>query len=179
MNKPSVKVAFCGIIAAVSVIVMMLTGLVPIASIALPAIAGCLLIPVVAEFGAKWGFGVFAVCALVSLIMVPDREAMLFYILFFGYYPVLYAVLNRINSKVLRYIVKFVIFNAAFLLELWLSVKVLGIPFEEIEILGKFTLAVFLILGNLMFFIYDYAMNGLVLMYIRRFRDKIIKIFRK
>ena len=41
------KVAFCGIVAALSAVLMFLTGLVPVATLAIPAIAGCLLIPVV------------------------------------------------------------------------------------------------------------------------------------
>ena len=49
--KNSMRVAFCGVIAALSTVLFLLTGVVPVATIALPAIAGCLLIPVVVEVG--------------------------------------------------------------------------------------------------------------------------------
>ena len=81
------KVAFCGIVAALSAVLMFLTGLVPVATLAIPAIAGCLLIPVVVESGLSWGFGVYAVCSVLSFLLAADREAALFYVLFFGYYP--------------------------------------------------------------------------------------------
>ncbi len=64
----SMKVAFCGIVAALSAVLMFLTGLVPVATLAIPAIAGCLLIPVVVESGLSWGFGVYAVC---SVLLIP------------------------------------------------------------------------------------------------------------
>ena len=38
------KVAFCGVMAALSLVVMLLAGVVPVATVALPAVAGCLLI---------------------------------------------------------------------------------------------------------------------------------------
>ena len=89
--KNSMKVAFCGVMAALSLVVMLLAGVVPVATVALPAVAGCLLIPVVVEAGLAWGFGVYGVCSVLAFLLVPDREAFLFYALFFGYYPVLYA----------------------------------------------------------------------------------------
>lgn len=92
------KVAFCGVMAALSLVVMLLAGVVPVATIALPAVAGCLLIPVVVEAGLAWGFGVYGVCSVLAFLLVPDREAFLFYALFFGYYPVLYAPLGQ-DSK--------------------------------------------------------------------------------
>ena len=38
--KNSMRVAFCGVIAALSTVLFLLTGVVPVATIALPAIAG-------------------------------------------------------------------------------------------------------------------------------------------
>ena len=58
------RVAFCGVIAALSTVLFLLTGVVPVATIALPAIAGCLLIPVVVEVGLPWAFGVYGVCCV-------------------------------------------------------------------------------------------------------------------
>ena len=48
MRSKTSKVALCGVIAALSVVVLFLTGVVPVATIALPAVAGCFLIAVVA-----------------------------------------------------------------------------------------------------------------------------------
>ena len=49
MRSKTSKVALCGVIAALSVVVLFLTGVVPVATIALPAVAGCFLFALCAE----------------------------------------------------------------------------------------------------------------------------------
>ncbi len=173
--KSAVKIAFCGITAALSVVVLFFTGIIPIATLALPAVAGCLLIPVVAELGVFWGLGVFAVCGVLSFLLTPDREAALFYVLFFGYYPVLVGMLGRIRRKGAQYLVKFLVFNAAVILETALSVFVLGIPWETVSFLGKATPAVLLAMANLVFFLYDRALGGLIALYFQKFHTRVQK----
>lgn len=176
--KNTIKIAFCGMTAALSAAVLFFTGIVPIATLALPAVAGCLLIPVVAELGVPWGFGVFAVCGVLSFLLTPDREAALFYVLFFGYYPVLVGVLGRIRNKAARYLVKFLVFNAAVILETVLSIFVLRIPWETISFLGKATPVVLLAMANLVFFLYDRALGGLIALYFHKFHARVQKALR-
>ena len=178
-RKNNIKqITFCGITAALSTVIMLLAGIVPAAVIALPAMAGCLLIAVVVETSAKWGFAVYAVCSVLSMLLVADKEASLFYLLFFGYYPVLYACLARIGKKPLRVLVKLLIFNAAFILEGLISVYILHIPIDFIEKMGTLTIPILMILANITFVVYDFALEGLAAVYIRRFHGKINKIFR-
>ena len=63
------KLAFCGVMAALSTVLLFLTGVAPVATLALPAIAGCLLIPVVVEAGLPWAFGVYGVCSVLSFLL--------------------------------------------------------------------------------------------------------------
>ena len=97
--KNSMKLALCGVMAALSTVLLFLTGAAPVATLALPAIAGCLLIPVVVEAGLPWAFGVYGVCSVLGVFLAPDRQALLFYVLFFGHYPALFAVLGRIALR--------------------------------------------------------------------------------
>jgi hypothetical protein len=176
--KQSMKLAFCGVIAALSTVLMFLTGLAPTATLALPAIAGCLLIPVVVEAGLAWGAGVYGVCCVLSFLLAPDREAFLFYLLFFGYYPVLFAVLGRIRGRVLRYAAKLLVFNAAIALEVLLSVYVLGVPVESFFILGWIGPVVMWLLANAVFILYDLALDGLILQYYRRLHPRLGKLLK-
>lgn len=176
--KNTVKIAFCGVIAALSVVIMFLTGVVPTATIAMPALAGCLLIPIVAECGVKWGFGVYAVVGVLSMLLATDREAALIYILFFGYYPALYAVLDRIRNVVLRYVVKLVLFNLAAAGEVLLSIYVLGIPFETVPFLGPFTVVVLFVLANGVFLLYDTALRGLIVTYFARLHSSVARMLK-
>ncbi len=176
--KLSTKVAFSGVMAALSMVLLFLGGVVPVATIALPATAGCLLIPVVVEVGLSWSFGVYSVCGVLSLLLVPDREAALIYLLFFGYYPALYAVLGRVKNKALRYLAKLAIFNAAVMLEVLLSVYVLGVPLESFFTFGPITPVVLLVLADIVFLLYDFALDGLIVQYLRRFHDKLRKVLK-
>ena len=132
MRSKTSKVALCGVIAALSVVVLFLTGVVPVATIALPAVAGCFLIAVVAETDVRSGVAVYAIVSVLAALLVPDREATLFYIVFFGYYPALYGTLSRIRNSVARWAAKLLVFNAAAVLEALLAVWLLGIPLAEI-----------------------------------------------
>lgn len=171
--KRSVKIALCGVMAALSVAVMFCTGLLPTATIALPGLAGCFLIPVVAELGFRWGFGTYAVCGVLSFLLVPDREAALFYLLFLGYYPVLYGVLAKIKNKAARWAIKLLLVNAAAGLEVALSFFLLHIPVET----GGLMAAVWLGL-NAVFFLYDMAVRQLIDLYFAKLRPRLQKAFR-
>lgn len=137
MRSKAAKVALCGVVSALSVVLMLMTGIVPIATIALPALAGCLTIAIVAETNVRYGFAVYCVVSVLAILLTPDREAILFYILFFGYYPTLYGLLMRIKRKPLRVLAKFGVFNLAMALETAMAVWVLQIPLSEMEVFGN------------------------------------------
>lgn len=176
--KNTAKIALCGVIAALTVVLMLLEGLVSVASIAIPAIAGCLLIPVVAEAGLGYAFGAYGASAVLVLLLAPDREAALIYLLFFGYYPALFAVVSRVRNQALCWAVKLAVFNAAAVGEALLTVYVLGIPFEELPFLGSWGPVVLLGLANVVFILYDWVLRGLIAQYYRRFHGKLARYFR-
>lgn len=168
MNAKTSRIALCGVVAALSVTALFMTGLVPVATYALPAMAGCFLIAVVAETQVRYGIAVYAVVSVLGVLIVPDREAILLYVLFFGYYPALYGTLSRIRRPVLRWIAKLSIFNGAMLLEAWLAIQLLSIPAEEMLPIGWISVPIMAALLNLVFVLFDRSMNGLIVLYIRR-----------
>ena len=85
--KKSKQVAAGGIAASLCLLLMFLTGLFPFATYALPAMAGTLLIVVVIELGRPTATMVYAAVSLLSLLITPDKEAALMFVVFFGYYP--------------------------------------------------------------------------------------------
>lgn len=178
MKANTSRIALCGVIAALSVVVMFLTGVVPVATFALPAVAGCFLIAVVAETSVRHGIAVYAVVSVLSVLLVPDREAVLIYVLFFGYYPALYGVLSRIRNRALCWIAKLAVFNGAMLAESLLAVFLLGIPVEEMMPMGWISIPILFVLLNAVFILYDLSMNGLIVMYIRRLHPVVRKYMR-
>lgn len=181
MKKNTMKLALCGVMTALSLVLMLFEGLFPIASIAIPALAGCLLIPITAHAGLGWAFGTYGAAGLLCLLLAPDREAALIYLLFFGYYPAFFAVVSRIRSPALRWAGKLAHFNAAAIGEALLVMFVLGVSPEEftsIPIIGAYGPVVLLILANLVFVVYDRALGQVISLYYRRFYSRFQRYFR-
>ena len=174
MSK-SGKIALGGLLTALGVVLMFLTGLIPIGTYALPAIAGVLLIVAMIEIGAKWAWMIYAAVAVLSLLFAADKEAALLFVLFFGYYPVLKSFLERISNKVLSWISKFAVFNVAVVACFFLAVNFLQLPEDSFTVFGIYLPWVFLILGNAVFLIYDIALSGLVATYVEKLHHRVTK----
>ena len=156
-------------VTALGTAVLALTGLIPIGTYALPALAGVLLIPVVAEAGAGWAMSVYLAESLLAALIAADKEAVLFFVLFFGYYPVFKAVLEkRVRQRWLCLLLKLAVFNAAAVLEFLAAIRFLGVPAESYAVFGRQVPLLFLLMGNLVFLVYDYAVSLLVVSYFRR-----------
>lgn len=177
MSK-SGKIALGGLLTALGVVLMFLTGLIPVGTYALPAIAGVLLIIAVIEIGLKWAWMIYIAVAVLSLLFAADKEAALLFALFFGYYPVLKSLLERISNKAASWVSKFLVFNIAMVVCFFLAVALLQIPEESFTLFGVYLPWVFLILGNIVFFIYDIALSGLVMTYFEKLHPKIKKMLK-
>lgn len=174
--KQTVKIALCGILAALSIVIMFLAGIVPTMTIALPAIAGCMLIPVTAECGTKYGLTLFAVVSVLGFFVVGDREAWLMYVLFFGYFPAVYGVFDKIKNKRLRFVVKIVLFTIATIAEGLIATFILGIPLDSMGELGKWSVIILIALAEVVFVVYNKAVRNLIALYFLRFRKTLLKI---
>lgn len=172
LNK-STQIAFCGIAAALSLVFMFFAGIVPVATYGLPALAGLPCIVIVVEMGQRWAWPVYAVVCFLSFLLTADKEAVILYILFFGYYPILKATLERIRQKALSWVLKFVVFNVAMVIGFAVAVFVMGIPKESFLAFGSATPLALLAAGNVVFFLYDYTLTGLVADYCRRFHPMV------
>lgn len=148
---------------------MFLTGLISIGTYALPAFSGILLIVVVIELGAGWAWPVYIASSILSLLIAGDKEAAMLFVVFFGYYPILKAYIERIRHKFVSYLLKFSVFNAAMVLAFFLSIRLLGVPEDSFTVFGIYLPWAFLIAGNLVFAVYDYAISTLVVLYFQRF----------
>lgn len=175
-NNSAFKVAFSASIAALSLVLMLLTGVVPVGTFAFPCFAGIFIASVVIEFGFKWAAGVYAVVALLSLFLSGDKEAVIYFILFFGYYPMLKGLIEgKIGNKIVQFILKLLVFNAAIIAAFFTASFLLAIPPEEYTIAGFYVPWLFLIAGNIFFVIYDIAVTSVITYYINRLRGKLFK----
>jgi hypothetical protein len=98
-RRQSAMVAFCGMTVALSVVLLLLGGVIPVATYAVPMFTGLLLLPVLLEFGYKAAWTTFFAAALLSLFLDFDKEAAFFY-LFVGYYPIIKWRLDRLQPRI-------------------------------------------------------------------------------
>ncbi|MBP5605000.1 MAG: hypothetical protein J6X60_05595, partial [Ruminiclostridium sp.] len=87
-HKTALSIAFCGIVTAFAVILMFLS-LIPAFAYAVPAFAGLAVWTVTEHINVRWAYLCFAAAGLISFMLIPEPEANIFFIMFFGYYPTL------------------------------------------------------------------------------------------
>lgn len=147
--KQTKALAFCGVMTALGVVILMLGGFLGIGTYAAPMLAGLMLLPVGSRYGRKYYALVWLAVSALALILVSDVEEGLMFLGFFGWYPILRPALQRL-PRVLGWAVKFLIFNAA-MVALELLVLLVLVP----EALEPGLLLALLAVANLVFWLYD------------------------
>lgn len=177
MNKKSQKVALCGMVAALCTLLMFMTGVFPFATYAMPALAGLLMVTVAVETGASWAFTLYAAVSILSVILTPDKEAMLMFIMFFGHYPITKFWLEKIKFKPLSWLLKIICFNFCIVVAYIVVIFVFQMPdiLTEFGDFGKYSVLIMLGLGNVLFFVYDFALTQIMSVYILIFRPKFLR----
>lgn len=176
MKQKSSYVALCGITAALITAVMM-AAYFPFLTYAIPAIAGALIIIPLVEMGRTYAVGTYIVTALLVLLFA-EPEAKLMYICFFGYYPVLKAVLEKIKSRIIEFILKLAVFNFAVTVVYLFLAELFMISVEGIGDYGKYGIIILYAVGNIAFVFYDICLSRLCSMYMYRLHPKIKKIMK-
>lgn len=93
-------------------VLLLLGSALQIGTYAAPMLAAFLLIPVLEEYGTRYALTLYVCVAILAVLFVPETELALFYVLVMGYYPVLRVKLNGVKSTLLRWVLKFAVFNA-------------------------------------------------------------------
>lgn len=153
MSNSTKRLTTCSLMTAVGVVLMVLGSMLGIATYAMPMIVGLALIPLGKRYGIKYHLTVFAATALLSLLLVSDVEQSLLFLAFLGWYPALRPGLQWIKPKILRGLVKLITFNVPVVLMEWILMTLL-VP----ESMDTWFLWILLILGNITFIVYDFAM---------------------
>lgn len=173
-TKIAFSVAFCGIVTALAAVFMFMS-LIPAFAYVVPAFAGMVIWTISEHMSAKWAYMCFAATAVLSFMLIPEPEANLFFAFFFGYYPTLCILLEKIKNKVLRFFVKLAIFNAAVVAAYQILVFLLSAEemLEGMEFLGDLAVYIFWAAGNVAFIIYDLCLKTIKEAYIKVIKPKV------
>ena len=174
------RAAFCGLAAALSTALMLLGGLIPLATYAVPMLCGAVLIPVIMTFGKRDAWLVWLATAVLSLFLGADKEAAFFY-LFIGSWPLIEPGFRRIRSRGVRALAKAVYFNASFALMYAVLALVLNMSavLNEFREMGVGLFLLFWAMFNLSMFLYDRLLDPAAVLYQTRWAPKLKRLFRQ
>ena len=176
--KQSSKCALGGIVAALSLVMMISVAVIPFLTYALPAAAGMLVIFMVIETDKKWAFGVYATVAILGMLLVPDKEVAVMYLAFFGYYPIIKAIFESKLNRVIGWILKVAAFVATMVASYAFMMRFMGVTIDETEEFGMLAIPVLLGTGTLAFIMYDIALTKMISLYLIKWQKHFKRYFK-
>ena len=171
--KKTYALAFSSVIAALSVALMFVTTFIPIGTYAIPCAAGAMLAAVVIEAGYITATAVYVAVSLLSFLLAGDKEAVLYYVAFLGFYPILKGLIERIKLKVVQYLLKYLVFNVTMIAAFYAGIYILSVPKESFVLFGVYIPWIFLAVGNVVFILYDICLTRVITQYATQWRKKL------
>lgn len=147
--KETRKLALGGMMAALSIVILVLGSSIGIGTYAAPMLAAPLLSPVGRAMGKKYHVLLWIAVSLLSFLLIADVEQNLMYLCLFGLYPIIRPWFEK-QRKSLQLPFKLLYFNLVVIAMEALLMLVL-VP----EISGLWANLLLLLMGNAVFFCYD------------------------
>ncbi len=171
----SKKIVVCGLVSALCTAIIIMYEIIPVGMYILPAISGIIILAMAIEFGFKCGLEIFLITSVLSLMLSGDKSAAIFFIILFGYYPLLKIKIEtlKLNMNIVKLAIKLAVFNLAIILEYWISIKLFGVPEESLMLFGIYMPHVLLIMANITFLMYDRCIIICMYVYVHKIRGKI------
>ena len=164
------RTALVGVLTGLSLAVLYLAFLAPSGKLALVAAAGLFPAGAVVSASLTAGWLCYAATGLLALVLLPSKSVALLYLIFFGLWPMVKSMLERLPSRVMEWVGKLLVCNLA-LSVVWFGLKSLFLPFLPSAL--SHTWMIFGV-GNLGFVIYDLGFSGLIAFYTLRV-DKVLR----
>lgn len=168
-NKGQTKtyeIALSGVFLALSVVFLFFASIVPGIELTILALSGVLIMIFVNEVNIKGGVLLYVASLLLSFLIVPNKSILLMYGFIFGPYSIIKAAIERyVNSRVLQYVLKILMFN----LLLGAGFLIFKAAFFTGVNLPDFAWYILLAGAQAMLILYDF-----ILTYVVRFYEQII-----
>ena len=170
--------AFAGVLTAMSVVLLFVGVIVSPLSYVLPIATGLLMILLIESVSVKSALLTYFSTSFLSFILFGGKETVLFYVFFFGYYPILKAVMESKLRPVLCWVLKIGSFLLTMVVSYFLMIKLMGVTIDEIDEFGVMAIPMLLGLGTFAFVLYDIALSKLVTLYMLKWRKYFKRYFK-
>lgn len=158
------KLALCAMLTAVSVVFLYLASILPTAKLAVTAVAGLLPAAAVITCGMGWATGLWIATSILALLICPQKDAAMAYLLVLGHYPMLKSLIERLDKLWGEWLLKIGLFYVL-LLGFYFVFRTL---FLQLITPPMGLLVVFFLGCGAAFVVYDIAFSRLIALFIRR-----------
>lgn len=179
-SSSAFNIAYCGIAVALSVVIM-LAALIPSMTYVLPAVSGICIWTISEQINKKWGLLAYGASAALCFMIIPEFEADLFYLFFFGYYPLIKEMIDGIKPKALSLLAKFGVFNVSVVIAFFILSKIMNLEqiLEGLESFGDAAVYVLWGSANIAFIFYDICIKQIFFAFRKWLKPKINKKLKK
>ena len=174
MREQSRKVALCGVLCGLAVVVLLLGGLFSLAVYCAPLLAMAVLLPVLEEYGPGTAGAAYGAVAILALLLVPDRETALVYV-FFGWYPILRPRIAALPSLPVRLLCRLGVCGLSMFLLYGVTIRLLGLTAVTEELGGGWLTAALAAMGCAVFLLLDLALGRLTVLWRRKLRRRFFR----
>ena len=159
MKASTKKIARLSLLASLGAVFLLLANIMPTGRLVLLIMSSFPVCVSLLMYGRGWAAGVYAVIALLGMLVIPGTSAIAF-TAFFGYYPILKSILERMHSTTLVWVLKYTLYVAVFALYWFLA--------SHVFLAEEGTLPVYLlaVAGAAAFFVYDRCYSILIQFYL-------------
>ena len=174
MREQSRKVALCGVLCGLAVVVLLLGGLFSLAVYCAPLLAMAVLLPVLEEYAPGTAGAAYGAVAILALLLVPDRETALVYV-FFGWYPLLRPRIAALPSLPVRLVCRLGVCGLSMFLLYGVTIRLLGLTAVTEELGGGWLTAALAVMGCAVFLLLDLALGRLTVLWRRKLRRRFFR----
>ncbi len=175
--KKTTSLSFAGIMAGLSFVLLYLGSVIWLFAYITPQLCGLIMMMLNKTFGKKYALCVFFAVSILSLLFLPDKEAGLVYLFFFGYYPLIKPYIEKLKAKIVSFVIKLLVFNVGILSSQLMLIYVFGIPFENE--FGKWGIPLFIVLFNILFITYEKLYGVILALYETKLENRLKSILNR
>lgn len=168
MMSGNKKLALGGVLGGLCVIFMYLASFMPVNNFSLYAVSSLFCGIMMIEAGIKWALLFYGATSMLGFFLLPGKIGLMPYILFFGIYGILKYYIELMHNLPLEMIIKCCVFIGSMACLYYLA----GSLFSA-GIFSKLPLWCIIILGIIIFFVYDYIYSRIMSYYTKVIRKRL------
>lgn len=155
-----------GILCAITILLLLGTSILPTSKLTLFAVTSAIIPLAIIRSTVRTAILVYLCSSIIGILILP-KTTLILYILFFGIYGIVKFYIEKINKISIEILLKLIFFNASLSIT-FITLNTLLFSYLNIKISILYIYG----LGQILFFVFDYALTLLITYFIKKFGIK-------